>query len=145
MGLLDGSIIISDAAFAIYEAEPWLFALLNSKMHMAWIRTVCGKLKTDYRYSSTLGYNTFPCPPLTPQQKEKMNQSARNILFARANHPELTLADMYDPNKMPEDLRQAHEENDILVDKLYRSTPFQTDEARLATLFKLYEEMTGRE
>jgi len=145
MGLLDSSIIISNAAFAIYEAEPWLFALLNSKMHMAWIRTVCGKLKTDYRYSSTLGYNTFPCPPLTPQQKEKMNQSARNILFARANHPELTLADMYDPNKMPEDLRQAHEENDILVDKLYRSTPFQTDEARLATLFKLYEEMTGRE
>lgn len=136
---------MSNAAFAVYDAEPYLFALLNSKMHMAWIRTVCGKLKTDYRYSSTLGYNTFPCPPLTSQQKEKLNQSARNILFARANHPELTLADMYDPNKMPEDLCQAHEENDILVDKLYRSTPFQTDEARLATLFKLYEEMTGRE
>ena len=111
---------------------------------MAWIKTVCGKLKTDYRYSSTLGYNTFPCPPLTEQQKEKLNLSARNILFARANHPELTLADMYDPNEMPEDLRQAHESNDILVDKLYRSTPFRTDEARLATLFKLYEEMTWR-
>ena len=145
MGYLSNSAIVSNAAFAVYDAEPYLFALLNSKMHMAWIRTVCGKLKTDYRYSSTLGYNTFPCPPLTSQQKEKLNQSARNILFARANHPELTLADMYDPNKMPEDLRQAHEENDILVDKLYRSTPFQTDEARLATLFKLYEEMTGRE
>lgn len=145
MGYLSNSTIVSNVAFAVYDAEPYLFALLNSKMHMAWIRTVCGKLKTDYRYSSTLGYNTFPCPPLTSQQKEKLNQSARNILFARANHPELTLADMYDPNKMPEDLRQAHEENDILVDKLYRSTPFQTDEARLATLFKLYEEMTGRE
>ena len=145
MGYLSNSTIVSNAAFAVYDAEPYLFALLNSKMHMAWIRTVCGKLKTDYRYSSTLGYNTFPCPPLTEQQKEKLNLSARNILFARANHPELTLADMYDPNKMPEDLRQAHEENDILVDKLYRSTPFQTDEARLATLFKLYEEMTGRE
>ena len=144
MGYLPNSTIVSNAAFAVYDAEPYLFALLNSKMHMAWIRTVCGKLKTDYRYSSTLGYNTFPCPPLTSQQKEKLNQSARNILFARANHPELTLADMYDPNKMPEDLRQAHEENDILVDKLYRSTPFQTDEARLATLFKLYEEMTTR-
>ena len=112
---------------------------------MAWIRTVCGKLKTDYRYSSTLGYNTFPCPPLTPQQKEKLNNSARNVLFARANHPDLTLAEMYDPDKMPEDLRKAHEENDILVDKLYRPTPFQTDEARLAVLFKLYEEMTARE
>lgn len=125
--------------------EPWLFAILESKIHMAWIRTVCGKLKTDYRYSSTLGYNTFPCPPLTPQQKEKLNNSARNVLFARANHPDLTLAEMYDPDKMPEDLRKAHEENDILVDKLYRPTPFQTDEARLAVLFKLYEEMTARE
>ena len=112
---------------------------------MVWAKRVCGKRGEAVRYSNLLGYNTFPCPPLTPQQEEKLNQSARNILFARANHPELTLADMYDPNKMPEDLRQAHEENDILVDKLYRSTPFQTDEARLATLFKLYEEMTGRE
>ncbi len=70
--------------FAVYDAGSYLFALLNSKMHMAWIRTVYGKLKTDYRYSSTLGYTYFPCPPLTPQQKEKMNQSARNILFARS-------------------------------------------------------------
>ncbi len=145
MGLLNSSIIISNAAFAIYEAEPWLFSLLESKMHMAWVRTVCGKLETRYRYSSSLGYNTFPCPPLTSQRKEKLNQSTRAILFARANHPELTLAGMYDPDKMPDDLRKAHEENDILVDKLYRSTPFQTDEARLAVLFKLYEEMTSRE
>lgn len=144
-GILDADIIIPNSAQAIYDPEMYVFSLLESKIHTLWIKTVCGKLKTDYRYSSTLGYNTFPCPPLTSQQKEKLNQSAINILFARANHPELTLADMYDPNKMPEDLRQAHEENDILVDKLYRSTPFQTDEARLATLFKLYEEMTGRE
>ena len=145
MGYVTSATIISYAAFAVYDAEPWLFAILESKIHMAWIRTVCGKLKTDYRYSSTLGYNTFPCPPLTPQQKEKLNNSARNVLFARANHPDLTLAEMYDPDKMPEDLRKAHEENDILVDKLYRPTPFQTDEARLAVLFKLYEEMTARE
>lgn len=143
-GILDADIIIPNSAQAIYDPEMYVFSLLESKIHTLWIRTVCGKLKTDYRYSSTLGYNTFPCPPLAEQQKEKLNLSARNILFARANHPELTLADMYDPNKMPEDLRQAHEENDILVDKLYRSTPFQTDEARLATLFKLYEEMTTR-
>lgn len=97
MGFLDKDTIISDAANAVYDAEPWLFAILESKTHMAWVRTVCGKLKTDYRYSSTLGYNTFPCPPLTEAQKEKLNQSARNILFARVNHPELTLADMYDP------------------------------------------------
>ena len=144
-GILDADIIIPNSAQAIYDPEMYVFSLLESKIHALWIKTVCGKLETRYRYSSTLGYNTFPCPPLTEQQKEKLNLSARNILFARANHPELTLADMYDPNKMPEDLRQAHEENDILVDKLYRPTPFQTDEARLATLFKLYEEMTGRE
>lgn len=145
IGYVSPDVVISNASLAIYNADPWLFALLISSMHMAWVRAVCGKLKTDYRYSASLGYNTFPCPPLSPQQKEKLNQSARNILFARANHPELTLADMYDPNKMPEDLRQAHEENDVLVDKIYRPTPFQTDEARLATLFKLYEEMTSRE
>ena len=112
---------------------------------MTWAKAVCGRLQDNYRYSAMLGYNTFPCPALTQEQKEKLNQSSRNILFARANHPELTLSNMYDPNKMPEDLRKAHEENDILVDKLYRPTPFQSDEARLAVLFKLYEEMTERE
>ena len=145
MGYLDSKTIANNATFVIYEADAWLFALLESRIHTIWIKTVCGKLETRYRYSSTLGYNTFPCPPLTPQQKEKLNQSARNILFARANHPELTLADMYDPDKMPDDLRKAHEENDILVDKLYKPTPFKTDEARLAALFKLYEEITERE
>lgn len=141
MGIVDGDTVIPDSAQFVPKAEPWLLAVLESKMHMAWIKTVCGKLETRYRYSSTLGYNTFPCPLLTPNQKEKLNNSARNILFARANHPELTLAEMYDPDKMPSDLRQAHDENDILVDKLYRSTPFQNDEARLAVLFRLYEEM----
>lgn len=143
MDIVGPDTVASNLALAIYDAEPWLFAILESKIHMAWIRTVCGKLKTDFRYSSTLGYNTFPCLPLSDQQKEKLNQSARNILFARANHPELTLAEMYNPDKMPEDLRRAHEENDIIVDKLYRPTPFRTDEERLAALFKLYEEMAA--
>ena len=144
-GISDSDTVISDLAFAIYGGSLDMFSIISSRIHMVWAKRVCGKRGEAVRYSNLLGYNTFPCPPLTPQQEEKLNQSARDILFARANHPELTLADMYDPNKMPEDLRQAHEENDILVDKLYRSTPFQTDEARLATLFKLYEEMTGRE
>lgn len=141
MGFLDNTTIISDAANAIYDAELWLFAILESKMHMAWIRTVCGKLKTDYRYSSTLGYNTFPCPPLTLEQKEKLSESAENILMARENHSEMTLSEMYDPNKMPADLRTAHDENDILVDKLYRNHAFASNEERLAVLFDLYEKM----
>ena len=144
MGFLDSNTIISDAANAIYNAELWLFAILESKMHMAWIRTVCGKLKTDYRYSSTLGYNTFPCPPLTLEQKEKLTQSAENILMARENHSEMTLAEMYDPDKMPADLRTAHDENNILVDKLYCNHAFASDEERLAVLFNLYEKMTKK-
>lgn len=145
MGFLGDDSVISNSAFAIYDSELWLFAILTSRIHNAWIKSVCGYLGTSIRYSNTLGYNTFPCPSLTSADKEKLSITARNILFARAEHPELTLADMYDPDKMPEDLRLAHEENDILVDKLYRPTPFQSDEARLAVLFKLYEEMIKRD
>lgn len=145
MDYLDADTVPSFDLLVAYDAETWLFAILQSKMHMAWIKAVCGKLESRYRYSTTLGYNNFPCPILTQSQKEKLKQSARNILFARANHPELSLAEMYDPDKMPEDLKNAHDENDVLVDKLYRPTPFQNDEARLASLFKLYEVMAGRE
>lgn len=142
MGYLEAGTIVSNAAFAIYDAEPWLFALLESKMHMAWIRTVCGKLKTDYRYSSSLCYNTFPVPPLNPIQKERLTNSAMSILMARENHTEMTLAQMYDPDKMPEDLRNAHDANDLLVDKLYQDKAFLNDEERLAKLFSMYEELT---
>lgn len=145
IGYMGSDVIISNAALAVYDAEPWLFALLESKMHMAWIRTVCGKLKTDYRYSSTLGYNTFPINPLTESEKNILNQSARRILLARAAHPEKTLADMYDPDKMPSDLREAHDQNDLIVDRLYKQSGFQNEEERLAALFELYEKMTSKE
>lgn len=143
MGFLSSRDVIGDTAIGAYDAEPWLFAVLQSKMHMAWIRTVCGRFKADYRYSSTLGYNAFPCPRLTSAQKKQLDASARNILSARASHPELTPAKMYDPDKMPTDLRRAHTENDVLVDGLYRSAPFQDDASRLATLFKLYAQMVS--
>lgn len=144
MGYLKDT-VISDAAFAIYDAEPWLFAILQSKMHMAWIRTVCGQLETRIRYSSTLGYNTFPINPLTEAEKDVLNKSARRILLARASHPEKALADMYDPDKMPADLRDAHDENDHLVDSLYKKGGFRNDEERLAALFDLYKIMTAKE
>jgi len=145
MGYLDKDTVISDAANAVYDAEPWLFALLQSKIHIAWIRTVCGKLKTDYRYSTTLGYNTFPIHALIEAEKDALNKSARRILLARAAHPEKTLANMYDPNKMPANLREAHNENDHLVDNLYKKGGFTNDEDRLAALFDLYEQMTAKE
>ena len=141
MGYLDKGTIVSNAAFAIYDAELWLFALLNSKMHMAWIRTVCGQLETRIRYSSTLGYNTFPVQPLTQIEKDNLTCSARKILLTRENYPEKTLAEMYDPDKMPADLRDAHNENDLLVDRLYKPSGFSNDEERLAVLFGLYERM----
>lgn len=144
LGFVGKDTVISYAAFAIYDAEPWLFALLQSKMHMAWIRTVCGQLETRIRYSSTLGYNTFPINPLTQEEKDKLNQSARNILLARAHHPEKTLAEMYDPDKMPANLREAHDQNDHLVDQLYKKGGFKNDEERLAMLFSLYEQMTEK-
>lgn len=145
MGFLDEKTVISNAANAIYNAEPWLFALLTSSMHMTWIRSVCGKLKTDYRYSSTLGYNTFPIDPLTEAEKELLNKSARRILLARAAHPEMTLAEMYDPDKMPADLHEVHNENDHQVDSLYKKGGFTNDEDRLAVLFDLYERMIEKE
>ena len=144
MGFLDKDTVISNAANAIYYAELWLFALLQSKMHMAWIRTVCGQLETRIRYSSTLGYNTFPVPILSEDQKDKLSKSAKNILMIRENHSEKTLANMYDPDKMPDDLREAHNENDILVDRLYKNTGFRNDEERLAVLFDLYEQKTNK-
>lgn len=145
MAYVDENTVVPDSAQFIEDAPLFLFAVLESKMHMAWIRTVCGQLETRIRYSSTLGYNTFPLNLLTESEKVALNQSAREILLARARHPEKTLAEMYDPDKMPENLRQAHFRNDLLVDSLYRKAPFKNDEERLAVLFNLYEIATKRE
>lgn len=145
LGYVEKDTIISYAAFAIYDAPLWLFALLESKIHMAWIRTVCGKLKTDYRYSSTLGYNTFPVPLLNSEIKLALENCAKEILFARENHTEKTLAQMYDPAKMPSDLRVAHQQNDALVDSMYSPNGFENDEQRLTKLFELYAQMTSKE
>lgn len=143
-GLLDSEVIIPNSAQAIYDGELYVFALLESKMHIAWVRTVCGQLETRIRYSSTLGYNTFPVPILSGDQKDKLTKSAKNILIVRESHSEKTLAEMYDPDKMPDDLREAHNENDTLVDRLYKNTGFRNDEERLAALFDLYEQMTKK-
>lgn len=145
MGFISKNTIISNAANAIYDAELWLFAILQSKIHMTWIKTVCGYLGTSIRYSSTLGYNTFPVPPLSPETKQALEKSAKEILFARENHTEKTLAQMYDPAKMPTDLREAHTANDALVDSIYSAHGFENDEQRLVKLFEMYEQMTKKE
>lgn len=145
IGFLDDNTVISDSAIAIYDAEPWIFSILSSKMHMTWVRAVAGRLKTDYRYSSTIVYNNFPFQELRKSQKEQVNTLALNILFSRENHSEKSISDMYDPDKMSADLKEAHRKNDLLVDGLYREKPYENDEERLSDLFKLYEEMIKKE
>lgn len=142
IGYVDENTVISNLAFAVYDAEPWVFALITSRMHMAWLRAVGGKMKTDYRYSNTLVYNTFPVPDLSDADKELLTERALRVLDVREYHSEKTLAELYDPDLMPDNLRLAHQEVDAAVDGLYRKRGFTSDEDRLALLFKLYEEMT---
>lgn len=141
MGFLEPSTIISNAAFAVYDAEPWVFSILTSKMHLTWVLAACGKLETRIRYASKLCYNTFPIRDLTDKEKELLNEAAFCILDIREKHTEMTLGDMYNPESMPADLKQAHEENDRLVDSLYRKKPFFSEEERLECLFTLYQQM----
>ena len=142
IGFLDKNIVISDSAFAIYDAEKWLFALLTSKMHNLWVRAVGGSLETRIRYSATLCYNTFPFPKLTAAEKEELERHAQNILNIRDENFDMTLGEMYNPETMPEELRDAHHQLDLAVERIYRPEPFSSDEERLEHLFKLYAKMT---
>ena len=144
IGFVDKNTVISNLAFAVYDAELWLFALLTSKLHNVWVRTVGGRLKTDYRYSATLCYNTFPFPKITKEQKERLTELAEEVLLTRENHTEMTLGEMYNPETMPEDLKEAHKALDIAVELCYRPEPFTSDDERLELLFKLYEKMTKK-
>ncbi|MBC6495131.1 DNA methyltransferase [Microbacterium sp. 4-7] len=143
IGYLTGSTVISNSANAAYGVEPWTFALLTSRAHMCWMRAVGGKMKTDYRYSGTIIYNNFPVPPLSDTVKEKLTIAALRVLDVREYHCERTLAELYDPDKMPQDLREAHAAVDSLVDSIYAKRPYELDEQRLSDLFALYERMTA--
>ena len=144
IGFIDKDTIISDSAFAIYDAEKWLFALLTSKMHNIWVRTVGGRLKTDYRYSATLCYNTFPFPKMAKAEKEELERLAQKILDIRDENFDMTLGEMYNPETMPDELREAHHQLDLAVEHIYRTEPFTSDEERLEHLFKLYAKMTKK-
>lgn len=141
IGFLNEDTIISNSAMAIYNAEPWLFGVVTSRMHMVWVRNVGGKLKTDYRYSAKLCYNTFPFPDITNKQKENLNLYVFAILDERAKHPNKTMAQLYNPSTMPKGLLQAHQELDTAIEQCYRLQPFKNDTERLEYLFKMYEEM----
>lgn len=141
MGFVGEDTIISDSAMAVYNAPIWLLGLLESRMHMVWLRAVGGRLKTDYRYSAGLVYNTFPVPELSTRRKNMIEEQVFEILDLRE---ELggTLAELYHKDTMPDSLREAHKKLDEIVERAYKDTPFNSDEERLSHLLKRYKEMT---
>ena len=141
--IVDGNTIISDSAFAVYDAASSVFGIITSKLHMIWVKTIGGYLGTSIRYSATLCYNTFPFPKISAEKKAEIEAAAEEVLITREYYPEKTLAELYDPDKMPQDLREAHAKLDDIVESCYPGYPFASDEARLECLFKLYEKMTA--
>lgn len=143
IGVVDQDTIISNSAMAVYDPPLWLFGILHSRMHMVWVDAVGGKLKTDYRYSAKLCYNTFPLPALSKQRQLLIEFAVREVLSKRGTYEAegKSIAWMYDPDTMPDDLREAHHELDLAVDRCFSPTPFESDSERLEALFERYEEM----
>lgn len=145
IGYLDKNVIVSNSASIIHDPENYIFGIITSYIHNLWVKIVAGKLENRIRYTSAVCYNTFPFPIITETQKAQIETHVHNILEQRGKHTEKTLAELYDPEKMPEGLLAAHQNLDIAIEKCYRDKPFENDEERLAHLFKLYEEMIAAE
>ena len=143
-GIADGYIIPTNKAFYMPDAPLWALSLILSKIHLVWIGTICGRLEMRYSYSSTLGWNTFPVPLLTEKNKFDLTRCAEDILLAREVHFPKTIADLYDPKKMPDDLRAAHDRNDEVLERIYIGRRFKNDTERLEKLFELYTKMTAK-
>ncbi len=145
VGVTDGGVVVSERNFVLYDAPLWNMALIASRLHWVWIGTVCVRMRTDFSYSNTLGWNTFPVPTLTAKNKEDLTTCAEDILLAREAHFPATIADLYDPEKMPKNLRAAHERNDEVLERIYFGRRFRNDTERLEKLFQLYAEATRPE
>jgi hypothetical protein len=135
--------IVGDRNFALCDAPLWNIALITSRLHWIWIGTVCVRLEMRFSYSNTLGWNTFPVPTLTEKNKADLTRCAEDILLAREAHFPATIADLYDPETMPDDLRAAHEENDLVLERIYIGRRFKNDTERLEKLFDMYTKMTA--
>ncbi len=145
VGFLNSQIIITHLAHAIYDPTLVDFSVLSSRLHLVWVATICGKLETRLRYASNLGWNTFPVPTLTERNKEDLTRCAEDILLARDAHFPTTIADLYDPDTMPADLREAHERNDETLERIYLGRRFKNDTERLEKLFELYIKLAARQ
>lgn len=143
VGYYDKNTIVGDRNFAICDAPLWNISIIISRLHLIWIATVCVRMRTDFSYSNTLGWNTFPIPPLTSKNKADLAQCAEEILIAREAHYPATIADLYDPATMPENLRAAHERNDEVLERIYIGRRFKNDTERLEKLFEMYTKMTA--
>jgi len=138
------NVISANTNFLIPSDDVYLFGVLTSRMHMAWMRQIAGRLKSDYRYSGSMVYNTFPFPePPSAAQRKSVEAAAQAVLDARAQYPTSTLADLYDPLMMPAPLLKAHQALDRAVDRCYRPEPFASDRHRVEYLFALYEKLTA--
>lgn len=135
--------IIESTNYVIYDCDPWIFGVVASKMHNTWVRCVCGALETRIRYSPRLGYNTFPFPDIDEVQKETIKTRVLAVIAARELRPDMTLAELYNPKLMPDELRYAHYLMDLVIDCCYRDTPFTSDRERLECLFELYDKLGG--
>ena len=142
MGFMSPDAFASNLVLVIPDATLYHFGVLESYVHMAWMRAVCGRLKSDYRYSKDIVYNNFPWPNPTDEQKAKIEQTAQAILDARAKYPDCSLADLYDEVTMPPELRTAHRENDRAVMAAYGFSTKMTESECVAELFKLYQNLT---
>ncbi|PKY11203.1 lactate dehydrogenase [Acidithiobacillus marinus] len=142
-GFVDVGTVVADTAAVAYDAPTWMLAIVASRLHQQWIATVCVRLRTDYRYSNTLGWNTFPVPTLTEKNKADLTRCAEDILLAREHHFPATIAELYAPDKMPADLRAAHARNDEVLERIYIGRRFKNDTERLEKLFELYTKMTA--
>ena len=138
VGLLDAKSIVADSALAIYDAPLWSMSIIASRLHWVWIAAVCGKIKTDFRYSNTIGWNTFPVPPLTEKNKRDLIVTAEEILLARESHFPATIGELYNSDDMPANLRAAHDRNDETLERIYIGRRFRNDTERLEKLFELY-------
>ena len=136
--LVTGDCIIGDRNFALYDAPLWNMALIVSRLHWVWIGTVCVRMRTDFSYSNTLGWNTFPVPSLTKKNQSDLNRSSENILMARERYFPCTIAELYDAKAMPDDVREAHRQNDEVVERIYFGRRMKNDTDRLESLFALY-------
>jgi hypothetical protein len=141
--LLPEGVMVTNLAYVLYAFSIELFALLSSRMHIVWVRAVSGRLGAGIRYTPTVSYHTFPIPPLTEKNKADLTRCTNDILLAREAHFPATIADLYDPDNIPTDLREAHERNDEVLERIYIGRRFRNDTERLEKLFDLYTKMTA--